>query len=411
MDKVVIAGPKGKVTIDNLEASAAVTRVVSRQELAADPLLLLEVVRQANVVLKNLAVADKDDQVKLEGLTLAYGADQGQNLALALHKLTVAHQKPGRAKDFALEDFKVEVGLSRVLTRQEVAADWTVLLEALRKTDMNLKNLVYSDTQQKITLGGVNLATTGDKDKKIIFAVDGLNLNLPEVKISLEKYSNTYSLDPKNVVVYTDIILKDFLLAFPPAPKRSDSFAFMREMGYTSLKFNLDGKGTYNPQTLEDVSTMQLSGENMGILTLDLNGGGYRRPPLPLRGGLMELLDFAQQWEKAVDQFALSSLKIRYQDQGLVKRLLEMGGKAMGKNAKAFSQEIVNNINGTLMLFPLPQNLREQVKAVNLFITNPNEIEISLAFKKPLRLNSLKNPNPDQVLDLLAKGDFKITAR
>uniref|UniRef100_A0A7V4G9Z9 DUF945 family protein n=1 Tax=Desulfobacca acetoxidans TaxID=60893 RepID=A0A7V4G9Z9_9BACT len=411
MDRVVVTTRKGKVTIDQVEASAAVNRIVTRQEMAADPLLGLEVVRQADIVLKNLAVADKEDSVTVGSLSLAYGAEKEQMVKIALNRLAVVSQGKEAGTKVEMDDLKFQVGLNRVLRREELAADPAVLLGALQQFDFSVKNISVKDKQGIFSLGGGSLTWEGAKERKVAFTLSALDLNLPEVKLTLESYANHLTLDPQNILIYSDILLKNFLLALPPAQRGSDPFGFLREMGYTSLKFNLDGKGTYNPQTQEDVSTMQLSGEKMGTIKVDLAGAGYRRPPLPLQGGLMGLLDFAQQWEKAMDEFALRSLKISYQDQGLVKQLLEMGGKAMGKNAKAFSQDLVNNINGTLLLFPLPQNLRDQMKAVNQFITNPNEIQISLAFKKPLRLKALKDPSPDQVLNLLGQADFNITAR
>jgi hypothetical protein len=182
-------------------------------------------------------------------------------------------------------------------------------------------------------------------------------------------------------------------------------------LGYNRLAFGVDVNYDYQPDTKSLNLTWDTSAADLGRLQLDLHLTDYKSPPVPVDGSLVNLLNYLEQLQTPAQKASLKGFTARYQDFGLAPRLIKAEAQALGQTPEAFTQGLVGTINGSLALLPLPAALKEQVNAVNRFLLNPQEIQLAVTCKRPVRLKSLTEGSISGLLELLGNTEIKVTAK
>ena len=146
-------------------------------------------------------------------------------------------------------------------------------------------------------------------------------------------------------------------------------------------------------------------------MKVDLSLADYTAPPLPLEGDLVRYLAFLRQMSTSPEQASLRSLKVKYQDRGLVPRLIKAEAQSRNQSPEEFTRNLTGTINTTLLILPIPASIKEQIKAVNRFLQDPEEIQLAIQCKDPVPLAELGQGSPMGLVELLGCAEVKITAK
>jgi hypothetical protein len=319
------------------------------------------------------------------------------------------------------EDFKIAAArlatsfsFSRIPTEEEIDQNWTVLLDNLLNGEVKLHDLSFSDKDTQVNIGSIktDYALAGGNHRNFGVAINDLKLQSADIHLDSRTFFLSASLDQNNVLNHVSKKVKDFSLQFPPGLAKDNPFLEkLTALGYNRLAFGVDVNYDYQPDTKSLNLTWDTSAADMGRLQLDLHLTDYKSPPVPVDGSLVNLLNYLEQLQTPAQKASLKGFTARYQDFGLAPRLIKAEAQALGQTPEAFTQGLVGTINGSLALLPLPAALKEQVNAVNRFLLNPQEIQLAVTCKRPVRLKSLTEGSISGLLELLGNTEIKVTAK
>lgn len=313
----------------------------------------------------------------------------------------------------SIQHFSTSFFMTRIPSQKEVVDDLSTIFENLLAGDVTLENLSFSEKRTQLRLGGlaVNYGIGKEGSRNSSLQLSKLSYQKAEVKFDFHRVGLSASLNDQRLVTHLEKHVQKLSFKIPPEPaRRNNVLQKLTALGYDHLTFNFDWQYDYQPKTKETNNVVAAAAENLGQLKIDLRGGDFDSPPVPLAGGLMSFLSFLDQVRTAQQEASLQSLKATYTDFGLMPRLIKAEAEARGQSPQEFTQDLVSNLNTVLLILPLPVALKKQVKAVNRFLLDPKEIQLTATFQKPLRLKELEQGSLDRVLKLLAHTDIKITA-
>ena len=304
--------------------------------------------------------------------------------------------------------------LSRIPTEEEIDNDWTVLLANLQKGSVNLDKFTFSDSEAKLAVDTLttDFAEASGNRKNFGLGINNLQLQTTDVDLNSQAFGFSASLGPNNVLDRFSNKITDFSLKIPAGQAgRSPFFEELAVLGYDHVSLGSDFAYDFLPDKENLHLTWNASAANMGQMQFDVHLVDYHSPPVPVTGSLATMLDFFENLRAPVEKASLQGFTARYHDQGLVTRLIKSEAQAAGQTPEQFTQNLVNSVNATVGIFPLPAAIKDQVKAVNRFLTNPQEIQLDITCHQPVRLQSLQEGSLSDALELLSKTDIKITSK
>ena len=319
------------------------------------------------------------------------------------------------------DDFKIAArrlatsfSLSRIPTEEEIGNNWKVLVDNLLAGDLNLNNLVYSDQDIQLDVEQIktNYSLSGGNHKNIGLAIDHSKFQLGDVRLDSQAFQFAATLDQNNVLTHLAKKVKEFSFQFPSDLAKSNPFfENLAALGYDRLALGVDVNYDYQPETKNLNLKWDTSAADMGRLQFDLHLTDYHSPPVPVDGSLARLLNFLEQLRTPAERASLQGFTVLYQDYGLAPRLIKAEAQSAGQTPEAFTRSLVGTINTSLAILPLPAAIKEQVNSVNRFLQNPQEIQLTITCRKPVRLNKLGEGSVAGFLELLNNTEVKITAK
>jgi hypothetical protein len=319
------------------------------------------------------------------------------------------------------EDFKITAHLfatsftlNRIPTEEEIERKWQVLLENLSDGKLRLDNIAYSDKDTQLNIGHLktNYSTTWGNLKNIGIEINDTTFQSANIRSNSQAISLAVSLDRNDVLRHLSQKIKDFSFHFPADwAENTPIVEKLNSLGYDRLAFGVDFNYDYQPDTKDLHMTWDGSAKDMGQLQLDLNLTDYHSPPVPVDGGLVRFLEYLEKLRNPVQKASLRGFTASYRDSGLAPRLIKAEAQSRGMTSEELTRDLVGSINATLALFPLPATVKEQVNSINRFLLNPQEIQLAITCKPPVRLKNLEEGSVLGFLDLFAKSEIKITAK
>lgn len=304
--------------------------------------------------------------------------------------------------------------LTDIPTPEELEKDWTVFLDYLRTGEANLQKLAFSEkeTQFQVSLEEADFSLDKRAQRKSSLKTRHLKFQKKDLQFQCDTFHLAFSLDQNNVLTHLTKQVKDFSFQFPKG--LADQHPFLQEitsLGYDRLAFGIDLNYDYQPEGKNVRIAWDTSAANMGKLQLNLGLTDYVSPPVPLRGSLPRLMAFLKQLSTPPQNASLQELTIKYQDFGLVPRLIKAEAQSRNQSPEEFSQKLVRSINATLLILPVPASLKEQIQSVNRFLLKPEEIQLAVTCRKPLRLKNLEKGSLQGLFEILDNAEVKIISK
>ncbi|MFW6126908.1 MAG: hypothetical protein ACOC6K_01710 [Thermodesulfobacteriota bacterium] len=303
--------------------------------------------------------------------------------------------------------------LNEIPTQQEMANDWTVILENLHSGKVHLEGLAFLDKTSRLQINTKIAGYVLDKGipRHSSLKITDLQLQKEDLKFHFDDFLVAVTLNQENIPTHVTKQVKNFSLPIPAGLTQYPFLQQVTSLGYDRLTFGINLNYDYQPVT-ENVSlAWEGSARDMGEMKVDLNLTDYTSQPLPLKGGPAGFLRYLKELSAPPEKASLRSLKVKYQDQGLVPRLIKAEAQSRNLSAEEFTQNLVGTINTTLLILPVPASIKEQIKAVNRFLTDPEEIQLAINCKDPVPLAELEQGPLMGLVELLGCAEVKISAK
>jgi hypothetical protein len=304
--------------------------------------------------------------------------------------------------------------LKNVPSQEELANDWTVLWENLLTGSVNIERFSLADKNSQLQVSAKEFDYALDKKtpRSSSLKVSDLNFHKQDLQFHFDAFHLAVSLDRNNLLTHLVKQIRNFSVQFPRGlAAQHPFFHHVISLGYDRLVLGLDLNYDYQPESKELSASWDASAANMGQMQVDLRLSDFATPPMPLEGGLVRFLNFFRELSTPPEKASLRSLKVRYQDFGLVPRLIKAEAQSRHLSAEDFTRNLVGTINTTLLILPIPASLKDQIKSVNRFLLNPGEIQVAITCKEPVRLENLGPGSLMGLIDLLSNAEVKITAK
>jgi len=324
----------------------------------------------------------------------------------------IAYTNEGTALD--VQHLSTTFTLKKIPTQEEVASDWMVIWENLLAGEITLKNLVLADKKSNLQVRAEAADYLLDKStpRHSSLKISDLGFQKEDLQFHFDAYHLAATLNQNDVLTHMVQQIKDFSFQFPRG--LTDRFPFFRSLtslGYDRLAFGLALNYDYQPESKDLSFSWDAAAAEMGQLRVDLNLADYVTPPLPLNGSPVRFLAFLRELGTPPEKAGLRALNVRYKDFGLVPRLIKAEAESRQLSAEEFTRNLVGTINTTLLILPLPGSMKDQLKSVNRFLLDPQEIQLAVICKEPVRLESLEQGTLTGLIELLGNAEVKITAK
>jgi len=313
-----------------------------------------------------------------------------------------------------VQRFSTTFRLNKIPTQEELAEDWTVFLENLRSGGFKINKLAFSDkkSQVQVSAGDADYLLEKGALRHSSLKIGDLSFKKKDLQFHFDSFLLSVSLNRENVLTHLNKLVKNFSFQFPKGLAAQYPFLTnLMSLGYDRLSLGTDLTYNYQPETRNVSVNWDASATKMGELQVDLRLTDYDSPPVPLKGGLVRFLAFLKQLGAPAQEASLQGLKVKYQDFGLVPRLIKAEAQSRNLTAEEFTRNLVGTINTTLLIIPLPASLKDQIKAITRFLARPEEIQVAITCKEPLRLKNLEEGNLTGLLELLSNAEVKISAK
>ncbi len=301
----------------------------------------------------------------------------------------------------------------KIPTQQELADDWKVFLENIHSGEVHLKDLAFGDqnSQVQVTTQEADYVLDKGVPRTSNLKIKDLKFQRGNLQFHLDDFLVALSLNRENVPLHVTKKVENFSLQIPASLVQYPVFQQITSLGYDRLSLNLGITYDYQPATKDVSIAWNGSAADMGQMKVDLSLADYTAPPLPLEGDLIRYLAFLRQMSTSPEQASLRSLKVKYQDRGLVPRLIKAEAQSRNQSAEEFTRNLTGTINTTLLILPIPASIKEQIKAVNRFLQDPEEIQLAIQCQDPVPLAELGQGSPMGLVELLGCAEVKITAK
>ena len=304
--------------------------------------------------------------------------------------------------------------LKKIPTQEELADDWTVFLENLRSGGFTINKLAFADkrSQVQVSAGDADFLLDRGSQHKSSLKIGNLAFHKNDLQFHFDTFLLSASLNREDVLTHLNKLVKNFSFQLPKGLAGQYPFlAAITSLGYDRLSLDTDLTYNFQPGSRNVSINWDASATNMGQVQVDLRLTDFDSPPVPLKGGLVRFLAFLKEMGPPAEEASLRGLKVRYQDFGLVPRLIKAEAQSRNQSAEEFTRNLVGTINTTLLILPLPASLKEQIKAVSRFLAKPEEIQLAVTCKEPLGLKDLGEGSLTGLLELLSNAEVKITAK
>jgi len=301
----------------------------------------------------------------------------------------------------------------KIPTQQELADDWKVFLENIHSGEVHLKDLAFGDknSQVQVTTQEADYVLDKGIPRTSNLKIKDLKFQRENLQFHLDDFMVALSLNRENVPLHVTKKVKNFSFQIPASLVQYPVFQQITSLGYDRLSLNLGITYDYRPATKDVSIAWNGAAADMGQMKVDLSLADYTAPPLPLEGDLVGYLAFLRQMGTSPEQASLRSLKAKYQDRGLVPRLIKAEAQSRNQSPEEFTRNLTGTINTTLLILPIPASIKEQIKAVNRFLQDPEEIQLAIQCKDPVPLAELGQGSPMGLVELLGCAEVKITAK
>lgn len=301
----------------------------------------------------------------------------------------------------------------KIPTQQELADDWKVFLENIHSGGIHLEELAFWDRTTQIQVRTQEADYVLDKGipRNSNLKIKDLKFQRENLQFHLDDFLVALSLNRENVPLHVTKKVENFSFQIPASLVQYPVFQQITSLGYDRLSLNLGITYDYQPATKDVSIAWNGSAADMGQMKVDLSLTDYTAPPLPLEGDLIRYLAFLRQMSTSPEQASLRSLKVKYQDRGLVPRLIKAEAQSRNQSAEEFTRNLTGTINTTLLILPIPASIKGQIKAVNRFLQDPEEIQLAIQCKDPVPLAELGQGSPMGLVELLGCAEVKITAK
>ena len=310
--------------------------------------------------------------------------------------------------------FSTTFRLNKIPTQEELANDWTVFLENLHSGGFKINKLAFADkkSQVQVNAGDADYLLEKGNQRESSLKVGNLTFKKKDLQFHFDTFLLSVSLNREDVLTHLTNLVKNFSFQLPKGLAGKYPFLTnIKSLGYDRLSLGTDLTYNYQPETRNVSINWDASATNMGQVRVDLGLTDFDSPPVPLKGGLVRFFAYLKQLGPPTQEASLQGLKVKYQDFGLVPRLIKAEAQSRNLSAEEFTRNLVGTINTTLLIMPLPASLKDQIKAVTRFLAKPEEIQLSVTCKEPLRLKNLEEGNLTGLLELLSNTEVKITAK
>jgi hypothetical protein len=312
------------------------------------------------------------------------------------------------------KDLVTSFSLQRIPTQAEIDRDWQVWWHELADGEIELTALTFSYQGAKLEIARMEADYAALLENQTNFGLKFQDLKFQdgEINLTTDTLSLAASLNRNQVPTRIANQVKDFSLRVPPALAQRDPF--LRELaalGYDRLNFGINLDYDYHPDTLNLNLSWDAKAQNLGRLQFELHLADFNSPPLPANRSLANVIDFLSVLHSPIQSASLQGFKAVYQDAGLAPRLIAAEAQALGQTPEQFTQGLVASLDKTLGVLPLPKSLREQIKAVNRFILNPQEIQLIITCKRPVSLKKLQEGSFSGIFELLGNTEIEIISK
>lgn len=167
-------------------------------------------------------------------------------------------------------------------------------------------------------------------------------------------------------------------IAVPAALIASDDAAGqqLQQLGYTNgLNFDLMVSGTYDDASqVLTLSELTVDGEEMGKFSMSGTFGGLPR----------DKLQDPDKTEELAATATVGALTIRFDNSGIVERVLEMQGQAMGVSGPQFGEQIAAGLPLMLNFLGNPAFQQKVATAAGSFLKEPKSLTITASPASPV---------------------------
>jgi hypothetical protein len=184
--------------------------------------------------------------------------------------------------------------------------------------------------------------------------------------------------------------------AFPPGPNSPQALGYE---GNLTVNVNASGRARYDTSGFA-LEEMTISAEDMGALTFALDMDNYPNLLNTDNPNPMEMMSVM-----------LHSIELKYVDDSLAVRILDMMAKQQGMEREQFAQQMSMALPFMLSAINNQEFQNEVATAAGAFLTNPGTIEVTVKPAKPMSAGEIMGIAQSAPHTLPDQLNVKIEAR
>lgn len=313
-----------------------------------------------------------------------------------------------------IQHLETKFSLQAIPPKEQLSEDPVALLRHLRNSQTEIEKVSYRDRESELQVERltVGYARKADQTRQLELKINSVRLQAAGMAFTTAAWGCSVSLDSRNVVQHLSQSVDHLSFPLPEGgPGGQGWVRELRKLGYERLCLGGDFTYRYEAKTRHLSLGWLVRGTDLGRLEFHFQLGEFASPAFPLEGDPTGVAQFLEGLEEALLNAALVTVKLAYQDWGLVPRLLQAEARARGETPEALVRNLLRALDAALLLLPGPPSLREQVGALRDFLREPREIHLELTAKSPCRLRDLERGGLEGLLGFLSRAELKITAR
>ncbi|HMB48177.1 MAG TPA: hypothetical protein VKN63_07870 [Afifellaceae bacterium] len=238
------------------------------------------------------------------------------------------------------------------------------------KMEIKIPKIIIDDLRtrnadsDKIPMPVVYKSVVGD-NLTLLVKEQNVMVNVDQVRFAMDDFANDVPSSGNMSITGIDIPLA----AFPPGPNSPQA------LGYTeNLVFDINAKGRARYDTAGfSLDDMTISADTIGSLSLGLDMDNYPNLMNTENPNPMEMMNVV-----------LNSIRLKYVDDSLAVRILDMMAKQQGIERAQFAQQISMALPFMLSAINNQEFQNEVATAAGAFLTDPGTIEVNVMPEKPM---------------------------
>jgi len=339
---------------------------------------------------KNLTA--EGNSVTIEGLEASAPADGGGGAKLAIAKIELEEISDEGNGLFEIgsatyTDLKVEIGAGE--------QSLTITIPTGESEDWYVKTLADNPTPADAFRASMNIARKS-KSGQITVSSAGQSVTSDGYEVTWDGDVATGA--GSSVFKISNIAIPESLI------NMMDPTGTLKQIGYSSLSFDLGGQGKFDVATDKVGFDFDLfyAGKDVGTLKFGAAAGDI---PMSLMTEMQK--EAAMDVSKImpmVQGIQMSRIVIRFEDQSITKRLLPLAAKMQGMDEQTMVATAGAMIQLGLASLKNPDFTNKVVTAVNTYLKDPRSFTISAKPAQPvsvMQVMSLDPNNPGAAIDQL----------